>query len=140
MPYFSFCVKYVYKPVMDREMCSFLFYEYLFWKFDKIYVSDCVRIFIVRTDFMMIKWLWFYNNLRWMTIYCKMNIHYEVFEFIFTISLLHMTINSFIILDSHGTLEVNRPMIYKIYANSLSNKTACLCLGYTIARLKRPSE
>ena len=30
-------------------------------------------------------------------------------------------------------------MIYKIYANSSSNKTACLCLGYTIARLKRPS-
>ena len=65
---FLFSVRYVYKPEMDSWMRSFLFYEYLFWKFDKIYVSDCIMIFSALTTFMMIKCLWFYNNLRWITI------------------------------------------------------------------------
>ena len=105
---FLFCVRYVYKPEMDSWMCSFLPYEYLFWKFDKIYVSDCIMIFSALTTFMMIKCLWFYNNLRWITIVLQ-NVYQlrdtqpkSVFEFIFIFTYSHITIDSFIILPVYS--------------------------------------
>ena len=115
---FLFCVRYVYKPEMDSLMCSFLPYEYFFWKFDKIYVSDCIMIFSALTTFMMIKCLWFCNNLRWITIVLQ-NV-YQLRETKISIWVyIYIYIDPFIIhLYIHGTLEVNRPMIYKIYANS----------------------